>query len=81
MVPSLDATHGSKSLLLGVWLHKRWSAVTERGLSNRGAVFLEISLPIDKISRLQGAMFKVFTPWGVLCKDCSTKAWLNRTLQ
>lgn len=40
-------------------------------------VFLEISFPTDKISELQGEMFKVFIPSGTLCKDRSTKARVN----
>ena len=58
---SLGMSHESKSLFLGVWQHKVWLAVPDRSLC-RGLkkVFIEVSFPIDKISRLQGVMLKVF---------------------
>lgn len=34
LVLSLDVTHESKSLLLGVWQHKDWLTVPDRGLFN-----------------------------------------------
>ena len=34
LVLSLDVTHESKSLLLGVWQHKNWLTVPDRGLFN-----------------------------------------------
>ena len=37
---------------------------------------LEVSFPIDKISRLQGMMLKVFISLEQNVKACSTKTWL-----
>ena len=49
----------SKSLFPGVWQQRDWLAVPDRGLSNK-KVLLGITLPMDKISRLQGVMLKYF---------------------
>ena len=49
----------SKSLFPGVWQQKDWLAVSDRGLYNK-RVLLGITLPKDKISRLQGVMRKYF---------------------
>ena len=35
LVPSLSVSCESKSIFLGVWLHKGWLAVLDRGLSSK----------------------------------------------
>ena len=57
----LMVSHESQSLFFGVWWHKAWLVVLDRafpGMLKR--VLLEMSFPIDKISKLQGMMLKVF---------------------
>ena len=49
----------SKSLFPRVWQQKDWLAVSYRGLYSK-RVLLGITLPKDKISRLQGVMLKYF---------------------
>lgn len=55
LVLSLHMSHGSKSLLPGVWWHKGWLADPERGLSGK---VVEVSFPINEMSRLQAVMLK-----------------------
>ena len=49
----------SKSLFPRVWQQKDWLAISDRGLYNK-TVLLGITLPKDKISKLQGVMLKYF---------------------
>lgn len=64
---SLDESHDSNSLFPGLWQHKGCLAVPNKGLSRetKERVFLEVSFPINKISMLQGMMFKsfIFQEW------------------
>lgn len=77
-----------KSICFGICCYKGWLAVSDRNLSSeieeissRGIFF-----PLDKISSLQGMMFRSLFFESTLWKDLSTKTWLFlveviRTLQ
>ena len=54
---SLGVSQESKSLFLGVLWHKGWLIALDGAFS---AFILEVFIPIDKISRLQGVVLKVF---------------------
>lgn len=63
-----------KSLFTGVWKHKGWLAVPDRGLSNKveESLFGGIFLPIDEISSFQNVMLKILSPESTLWKDYPT---------
>lgn len=54
-------SHEPKSLFPGVWWHKGWLSVTNRGLSSKVEESLSgVVFSIDEISRLQSVLPKVF---------------------
>ena len=72
----LDVSCEMKSLFPGVWQHKGWLAVLERGLpSGVKRVFLEVFFSMEEISRIQGMMLKVFISW-----DCSVTRLLYQSM-
>ena len=75
-VLSLGMSHESKSLFFGVWWHKGWLAVPDRGLSREVEESSSGgSFPIDEISRLQGVMLKVF-----VARECTMKRLLYKSM-
>ena len=60
LVLSLDVLHESKSLFSGVWQHKGRLAAAGAFPGRLKRVLLEVSFPIDEISRLKGVILKVF---------------------
>lgn len=77
LVLSLDVSHEGNSLFPGVWQHKCWSAVPDKGLSRkarkcfRGCLFQQMKNPGCKLWCI-----RLLSPGSSLGKDCSTKAWL-----
>lgn len=66
----------SKSIFLRVWLHKSKLAIPDGASPVRlKRVLLEVSFPIDRISRLQGVMLKIFYSEG-----CTVKIFLYKTI-
>lgn len=59
---SLSMPYESKSLFHGVWWHEDWLVVPDSDLSSeiKGSFFGSVFFPIDKISRLQSMVLKVF---------------------
>lgn len=63
LVLSLDVSCKFRSLFPGVWQPKGWLPVPGRGPSSKvQKSLLEMSFPVENISRLKGVMFKFSYP-------------------
>ena len=73
---SIGVSHESKSLFPGVWWHRGWLAVPDWAFPVRlKRIVLEVSFPIDKISRLQDMMLTVLVSW-----ECTVKRLLYQNM-